>query len=51
VAIADALNPVTKVMLLAMSTAIRASERPMFPTTQPKRKYIITPRMVKTLGV
>lgn len=38
-------------MLLAIKTIINERQRPTFPTTQPNRKYIITPRIVRILGV
>ncbi len=51
VATADALSPVMNVMLLADSTMARDKGRPTLPTTHPNRRYIITPRIVSTLGV
>jgi hypothetical protein len=48
---ADALNAVMKVMELAVSTTSSVSGRPRLPRTQPKRRYMIRPRMVSTLGV
>jgi hypothetical protein len=51
VASADALSAVTKVTVLASSTMSSVSGRPTFPTTQPKRRYMIRPRIVSTLGV
>jgi hypothetical protein len=32
-------------------TIIKVPRRPTFPTTQPKRRYIITPRIVSMDGV
>ena len=50
VAIAEALKPVINVMELAKHTTSMVKPRPKFPTTQPKRRYIISPRIVKILG-
>ena len=51
VARAEALRPVMKVMLLAMSTTTMVMPSPRLPSTQPKRRYMIKPRMVRVLGV
>ena len=51
VAIAEAESPVMNVMLLAISTTSSVKGTPKLPTTQPKRRYIITPRIVSRLGV
>ena len=51
VATADADSAVMKVIELASSTTSRVTGRPRLPTTQPKRRYMIRPRMVSTLGV
>ena len=48
---ADALNAVTKAILLQIATIATAPQSPALATTQPKRRYIITPRIVSTLGV
>ena len=40
-----------KVIELASSTISTVSGRPTLPTTQPKRRYMMRPRMVSTLGV
>jgi hypothetical protein len=42
---------VTNVMEVAMKTIKRVETRPAFPTTQPNRRYIIAPKMVKIDGV
>ncbi len=51
VAIADADNAVMKVIELASSTTSRVTGRPRLPTTHPKRRYMMRPRIVSTLGV
>lgn len=42
---------VRKVMLVEMVTIIKEPINPTFPTTQPKRRYMITPRIVRMDGV
>jgi hypothetical protein len=42
---------VKKVMLVERVTIIRVPSKPTLPTTHPKRRYIITPKMVKIEGV
>jgi hypothetical protein len=44
-------KPVKKVMLVERVTMIKVPIRPTFPTTQPKRRYMITPKMVRIEGV
>jgi hypothetical protein len=51
VAIADRLSAVMKVMALASTTISSVRTRPTWPRTQPKRRYIMTPRMVRSVGV
>jgi len=51
VATAEALRPVMKVIELDNTTMKRVRGRPRFPITQPNLKYMIRPRMVRTLGV
>lgn len=51
VATADADNPVINDIELHKSTIKIVPSRPTLETTQPKRRYMITPNMVKTLGV
>jgi len=51
VAMAEALRPVMNVIELASRTMKMVRGRPTLPTTQPKRRYMIRPRMVSTLGV
>jgi hypothetical protein len=51
VAMADALNPVIKVIELAITTISMVLITPTFPTTQPKRRNIIRPKIVRILGV
>ena len=51
VATAEALIAVMKVIELDTSTISIVNPRPTFPTTQPKRRYMIRPRIVSTLGV
>ena len=48
---AEALRAVMQVMELASTTTSRVRGRPRLPSTQPKRRYMIRPRMVSTLGV
>ena len=48
----DAIErPVHIVIDFANKIMITAPIKPALPTTHPKRRYIITPRMVKTSGV
>jgi hypothetical protein len=42
---------VRKVIEVARVTIIRLPSNPTFPTTQPNRRYIITPSMVRMEGV
>ena len=51
VAMAEMERVVRKVMEVAMVTIKRVEGRPTFPRTQPKRKYMTTPKMVRMLGV
>jgi len=51
VAIADRQSAVMKVMPLARATTSNVLVRPTWPRTHPKRKYMMTPRMVKMVGV
>ena len=51
VVIEDIDNPVHIVTELAIKIIATAPRNPAFPTTQPKRKYIIMPSIVKTSGV
>jgi hypothetical protein len=51
VARAEALSAVMKVTELARRTMSRVRGRPTFPTTHPNLRYIISPRMVRMLGV
>ena len=44
-------KPVHKVTDFASKIIQMVPARPALPTTQPMRRYIITPRMVNTLGV
>jgi len=48
---AEALNAVINVMELERRTIQIVIGSPTFPTTQPKRRYMIKPRIVNTLGV
>ncbi|GAB5563335.1 MAG: hypothetical protein Wins2KO_03980 [Winogradskyella sp.] len=48
---ADIDKAVHKVIRNEISMISQAPSKPAFPTTQPKRKYIITPRMVNKVGV
>jgi hypothetical protein len=40
-----------KVIELASSTTSSVTGRPRLPTTHPKRRYMMRPRIVSTLGV
>ena len=51
VAIAEALNPVIKVIELASRIIAMVIPRPTLPTTHPNLRYIIKPRIVRRLGV
>jgi hypothetical protein len=51
VATADADSAVMKVIELASSTTSSVTGRPRLPTTHPKRRYMMRPRIVSTLGV
>ena len=51
VVIDDIESPVQSVILFARTIIAIAPSRPALPTTQPKRKYIITPSIVSTSGV
>ena len=51
VAKADTDSEVMKVMPLAMVTMSSTGHRPTLPSAQPNRKYMITPRIVRMLGV
>jgi hypothetical protein len=42
---------VRKVMLVDMVTMMKVPSNPTFPTTHPKRRYMITPNMVRMEGV
>jgi hypothetical protein len=44
-------SPVKKVIEVEIVTMRKVGQSPTWPTTQPKRKYIITPRIVKIEGV
>ncbi|MEJ2503387.1 MAG: hypothetical protein P8177_08760 [Gemmatimonadota bacterium] len=45
------LSPVRKVIDVASVTITSAPSSPTLPTTHPKRRYMITPRMVRIDGV
>ena len=47
----DIDKPVEMVMLFANNIIATAPKNPALPTTQPRRKYIITPKIVTTSGV
>jgi hypothetical protein len=51
VAIAAREREVRKVIEVARLTIIRLPNNPTLPTTQPNRRYIITPRIVRIDGV
>jgi hypothetical protein len=51
VAIAARDREVRKVIEVARLTIIRLPNNPTLPTTQPNRRYIITPRIVRIDGV
>jgi len=47
----DIDSPVQRVTALASRMIAIAPSRPALPTTQPRRRYMITPRIVSTVGV
>jgi len=51
VAIAEIDSAVRKVIDVEIVTISRVAGSPTFPTTQPKRRYMITPRIVRIDGV
>jgi hypothetical protein len=51
VASADIDKAVKKVINEDKVTIIRVGTKPTFPITHPKRRYMITPRIVRMLGV
>ena len=51
VAKADRESAVTAVMAFEKTTMARAPKRPAWPTTQPIRRYMMTPRIVSAVGV
>ena len=51
VATADALSAVIDVIDVASRTMKIVRGNPALPTTHPNRRYMIRPRMVRTLGV
>jgi hypothetical protein len=51
VARADSDSPVRNVIAVDMVTMSRVSGRPTFPNTHPNLRYMITPRIVRMLGV
>jgi hypothetical protein len=42
---------VNAIMRKEMSMMSQAPRRPAFPTTHPSRRYMMTPRMVRSVGV
>jgi hypothetical protein len=44
-------SPVRNVMLVERVTMAIAPQSPVWPTTQPNRRYMITPKMVRMEGV
>jgi hypothetical protein len=48
--VAEIERPVRKVMLDAIVTIRSVLTRPTLPTTQPIRRYMITPNIVRILG-
>jgi hypothetical protein len=48
---AERLKEVRSVMRLAIKTIMRVFNKPTCPRTQPNLKYIITPSMVRIVGV
>ncbi len=51
VAVAAMESPVRNVTLVARVTMSRVSGNPILPSTQPNRRYMMTPRIVRMLGV
>lgn len=51
VVMADIDKAVHNVIKNEMPIISQAPSRPALPTTQPRRKYIITPRIVSNVGV
>ncbi len=51
VATAEIERAVTKVMALARATMPKVGSSPALPITQPARRYMMTPRMVRIEGV
>ena len=51
VAVAEIESAVKKVMREERVTMMMVWVRPTLPTTQPARRYMTTPRMVRMLGV
>lgn len=51
VATDDTLNPVVTAITCATNIMSMVPNSPAFPTTQPKRIYIMTPKMVRMEGV
>lgn len=49
--IEDIERAVVVVMAKAMRMIVHAPSSPVIPTTQPRRRYIITPRMVRRVGM
>ena len=45
------LSAVATVMLKANTMMPQAPSKPALPTTQPSRRYMMTPRMVSNVGV
>lgn len=51
VATEDTLKPVVTAIKWAIMIITMAPNRPAFPTTQPRRMYMITPKIVSMDGV
>jgi hypothetical protein len=51
VVIAGMESAVHRVIEKEMTMINQAPTRPAFPTTQPKRRYMMTPKMVSRVGV
>ena len=51
VARAETDSAVRNVIAVEMVTMIRVGMRPTFPSTQPKRRYMTTPSIVRIFGV
>jgi hypothetical protein len=47
----DRDRPLVVVMMKDVRMMSQAPRRPAFPTTHPSRRYMITPRMVRRVGV